>query len=340
MLVIILLITISSKQTNWRKELLQHKRSDNLIFHKNHTRIVNKEKTGTGTCPPTVTTEVEATCELKYDAVGTAAASATWANGAGVIAAVGDFFTACPLTSCREDCKNFATNKEVGEYIATFSAEFASKCEPQRRSGKSACSPRGSNGATCGAKITAVSNAAKATAWVGATIRDAVDAFIDDCKSTSCDASCINLVSEIDFQPKNIEFEAEFVKNCLLAKISVPATCSTDKTDDEKCKTIYDSIVAGSTSTAWGDGSKLVVAVNDFISKCKKSLCNEGCDTTVNEKDFASVLAGFEENFKNKCKPAEPESNNNNNGLRKSAMSYVLVAMSIAVASIHLILLN
>jgi hypothetical protein len=121
----------------------------------------------------------------------------------------------------------------------------------------------------------------------------------------------------------------------------VAAACNKDGTDESDCKTLYDSIVADSTSAKWGDGSKLVVEVNEFISKCKKALCNDGCDTTLNAKDLSAASTSFEADFKEKCKPADPPSpEGNNNGSGRLEISKMIVAMSIAAASIHLILLN
>jgi hypothetical protein len=142
----------------------------------------------------------------------------------------------------------------------------------------------------------------------------AVNAFIDACNASKCQAGCSELVSNVALA----EYDAElgFADVCA-AKTGVPtdditSLCVEGVTNDEdECDGAYTAVITATTTSkvapavAWVPAT-VKAAIATFSSKCTKTACIAACKGVISARNVVNEFTNLKTNFTRDCNPNPP----------------------------------
>jgi hypothetical protein len=338
---LMMLFLINKIDYNQKKKTLKISNTERNGLINNRTFIINRKNTAIPACTSTPSAD-GATCEKSYDDLLAKTTSEAWGTGTGIEAAVDLFINSCPTTACAQDCTLVVSDKTIGTTDSGgLHTGLAASCEPARQSKTTTCPASGADTAQCAEAFLEAKSLGSSTPWKGKDIRDSINNFIDKCPTTTCQSACSTLIVNKNYKTVINGFSASFLSDCVISKSSISATCVATESDTAQCEAAYNKVVTASEPTTWGDGIGVVAAVNSFITNCKKRLCTDDCRNLVNNKNLGTSIADFKTTFQDKCKavtsPAEG-GEEKSSSLRSTKIYNLLIAISFALASIHLIL--
>jgi hypothetical protein len=378
----IILLFINKIDYNRKRKQLKVSNVKRNWLANNKTLIINRKSITAPSCDNGEIPEDSADCENSYDTLLEKTTAEAWGTGDGIEEAVNIFIAECGTTACDPDCNDVIAGATIGDTVDTdLHTGLISSCEPARISKTASCNEPPSDTAECAKAFLGAKSSGFAPTWKGKDVRDAINNFIDKCPTTACQNDCSSLIMDQNFRTEPTDFNTAFPASCIIPKSSIAATCVTTETDTAQCVPAYNNVISASEATSWGDGIDVIVAVNDFITNCKKRLCVEECRSLVNNKPLGTSIANFKTTFQDKCKavvPPPPSSEGGeesedkggeesgdkggeesgdksgeesgdkggeeggkeekSDGIKSARIYILLIAMSVASASIHLIL--